>query len=181
MRLLTAVDVIATVSWFCVIMWERWFRVYIIHVEILSVSVIYSVRFHFISPPFLITRRMYESVIFPPRNIHLSYIYTHTHASYIYIYIYIYIYPKSLSLYIYIYIYIYIYRERERDRLIGQVGRMFANGPGDLGSNPGRVIPKTLKIVLDTSLLNTQQYKVHIKSKVEQFREMSSTLPHTSM
>ena len=43
------------------------------------------------------------------------------------------------------------------------VGRVFANGPGDLGSIPGRVIPKTLKIVLDTSLINTQPYKVRIK------------------
>ena len=41
--------------------------------------------------------------------------------------------------------------------LIGLVGRVFANGPGDLGSIPGRVIPKTLKMLLDTSLLNTQQ------------------------
>ena len=41
-------------------------------------------------------------------------------------------------------------------RLIGLMGRVFANGPGDLGSIPGRVIPKTLKMVLDTSLLNTQ-------------------------
>ena len=41
-------------------------------------------------------------------------------------------------------------------RLIGQVGRMFANGPGDLGSIPGGVIPKALKMVLDTFLLNTQ-------------------------
>ena len=39
-----------------------------------------------------------------------------------------------------------------------RVGRVFANGPGDLGSNPGHVIPRTLKMVLDTSLLNTQQY-----------------------
>ena len=31
------------------------------------------------------------------------------------------------------------------------------------------VIPKTLKMVLDTSLLNTQQYKIHIKGKVEQY------------
>ena len=30
------------------------------------------------------------------------------------------------------------------DRLIVLVGRVFANGPGDLGSIPGRVIPKTL-------------------------------------
>ena len=37
------------------------------------------------------------------------------------------------------------------------VGRVFANGPGDLGSIPGRVIPKTLRMVLDTSVLNTQQ------------------------
>ncbi len=42
------------------------------------------------------------------------------------------------------------------------VGRVFANGPGDLGSIPVRVIPKTFKMVLDTSLLNTQQYKVRI-------------------
>ena len=46
--------------------------------------------------------------------------------------------------------------------ITGQVGRMFANGLGDLGSIPGHVIPKTLKMVLDTSLLNTQQYKVYI-------------------
>ena len=44
------------------------------------------------------------------------------------------------------------------------------------GSIPGRVIPKTLKMVLDTSLLNTQQYKVRIEGKVEQSRERSSTL-----
>ena len=36
------------------------------------------------------------------------------------------------------------------------VDRVFANGLGDLGSVPGRIIPKTLKMVLDTSLLNTQ-------------------------
>ena len=47
----------------------------------------------------------------------------------------------------------------------------FANGPGDLGSIPGRVIPKTQKMVLDASLLNTQHYKVRIKGKVEQSRE----------
>ena len=62
-------------------------------------------------------------------------------------------------------------------RFIGIVGRVFANGSGDLGSIPGRIIPKTLKMVLDTSLLNTLQYKVCIKGKVEQFRERSSTLP----
>ena len=56
-----------------------------------------------------------------------------------------------------------------------------ANGPGDLGSIPGRVIPKILKMVLDTSFLNTQQYKVRIKGKVEQFKEMSTALPYTSV
>ena len=45
---------------------------------------------------------------------------------------------------------------------------MFANGPGDLGSIPGRDIPKTFKMVFDTSLFNTQQYKVCIKGKVKQ-------------
>ena len=40
---------------------------------------------------------------------------------------------------------------------IGLVGRVFANGPGDLGSILDRIILKTLKMVLDTSLLNTQQ------------------------
>ena len=54
---------------------------------------------------------------------------------------------------------------------IGLGVRVFANGPGDLGSIPGRVIPKTRKKVLDASLLNTQHYKVWIKGKVEQSRE----------
>ena len=66
-------------------------------------------------------------------------------------------------------------------RLIGLVCRVFANGPGDLGSMPGGVIPKTLKIVLDTSLLNTQQYKVRIKGKVEQSRKRNRALPYTSV
>ena len=42
------------------------------------------------------------------------------------------------------------------DQLIGLVGRVLTHGPGDLGSIPGCVIPKTLKMVLDTYLLNTQ-------------------------
>ena len=54
---------------------------------------------------------------------------------------------------------------------------MFAKGPGDLGSIPGRVIPKTQKMLLDGSLLNTHHYKVWIKGKVEQSREKSSGLP----
>ena len=55
--------------------------------------------------------------------------------------------------------------------LAARVSAVFANGPGDLGSIPGRVIPKTQKMVLDASLLNTQHYKVRIKGKVEQSRE----------
>ena len=58
---------------------------------------------------------------------------------------------------------------------------VFTNGPEDLGPIPSRVIPNTLKMVLDTSLLNTQQYKVRIKGKVEQSREKSSALPYTSV
>ena len=61
---------------------------------------------------------------------------------------------------------------------IGPAVRMFANGPGDLGSIPGRVIPKTFKMELDTTLLNTQHYKVRFKGKVEQSREWSSALPY---
>ena len=68
-----------------------------------------------------------------------------------------------LRLYIYSIIYIYI--------TIGLGVRVFANGPGDLGSIPGRVIPKTQKMVLDAALLNTQHYKVRIKGKVKQSRE----------
>ena len=57
--------------------------------------------------------------------------------------------------------------------------KLFANGPGDQGSIPGRIIPKTLQMVLDATLLNTQYYKVRIKGKVEQSRERSSALPYT--
>ena len=64
---------------------------------------------------------------------------------------------------------------------LGFVGSVFATGPGDLGSTPGRVIPKTFKMVLDTSLLNTQPYKVRIKGKVEKSRERSSVLPYTAV
>ena len=69
----------------------------------------------------------------------------------------------------------------DKYRLVGLVGRLFANGPGDLGSIPDRVIPKTLKMLHDTSLLKTQQYKVRIKGKVEQSRKKSSALSYTSV
>ena len=62
---------------------------------------------------------------------------------------------------------------------IGMKVSVFANGAGDLGSIPGRIIPKTQKMVRDTSLLNTQHYKVRIKGKEEQSRERSSAPPHT--
>ena len=67
------------------------------------------------------------------------------------------------------------------NRVIGLVGRVFTNGQRDLGSIPGRVIPKTLKMELDTSLINAQQYKVCIVGKVEQSRERSSALFYTTV
>ena len=43
---------------------------------------------------------------------------------------------------------------------IGIMVRVFASGPGDLGSIPGRVIPKTRKKKSTcTTLLNTEHYK----------------------
>ena len=64
-------------------------------------------------------------------------------------------------------------------RSIGLAARLFAKGPGDRGSIPGRVIPKTQKRVRDAYLLNTQHYKVWIKGKVEQSGERSSSLLYT--
>ena len=61
--------------------------------------------------------------------------------------------------------------------LIGLTGRLFANGPGDLGSIPRRIIPRTFKMVLDTFFPHTQQYKMRIKGIVEQSREKSSAFP----
>ena len=55
----------------------------------------------------------------------------------------------------------------------------FLSYAGGVGSIPGRVIPKTLKMELDTTLLNTQHYKVRFKGKVEQTWEWSSALPYT--
>ena len=37
------------------------------------------------------------------------------------------------------------------------------------------------KMVLDSSLLNTQYYKVQIKGKVEQSKERNNALPYTSV
>ena len=66
-------------------------------------------------------------------------------------------------------------------KIIICIGLMFASGPGDMGSIPGRVIPKIFKMVIDTSLLDIQHYKVRIKGKVAKSRERSSTLPYTSV
>ena len=87
---------------------------------------------------------------------------------------------KSLSFFLslsfshtHIQIYIYIYthkghsmnklnftqgvQNRKHDLHLQFVFFVFVNGPVDVGSIPGGVIPKTLKMVLDTSLLSTQQ------------------------
>ena len=61
------------------------------------------------------------------------------------------------------------------------MSRVFAYGPGAQGSIYGRIIPKTLKMVLDTSLLKTQHDKVRIKGKVERSREGSGALSYTSV
>ena len=42
---------------------------------------------------------------------------------------------------------------------------VFSIGQGDRSLIPDRVIPKTQKMVLDVSLLNTEHYKVRIKGK----------------
>ena len=64
---------------------------------------------------------------------------------------------------------------------IGLISRVFASDQGNRSSIPGRVIPKTLKTVLDATLLNTQHYRVRIKGKVEQSRERSSALPYITV
>ena len=61
------------------------------------------------------------------------------------------------------------------------MSRVLTNGPGDLGSIPDQVLPKTQKMVLDAAWLNTQHYKVWIKGKVEQSKEWSSSLLYTTV
>ena len=60
-------------------------------------------------------------------------------------------------------------------------GRVLTNGPGDRGSISCRVIPKTPNMELDTSLLNTQHYKVRFKGNVEQWKERISPFFYTSV
>ena len=65
---------------------------------------------------------------------------------------------------------------------IWAIGWVFARGPGDLRSIPGRVIRKTKKkIEPDATLLNIQHYKVRVKGKVEQSRERSIAIHYTSV
>ena len=61
------------------------------------------------------------------------------------------------------------------------MSRVFAIGLVESGSIPGWVIPKTQNMVFDAALLNTQHYKVRIKGKVEQSRELSSALLYASV
>ena len=56
------------------------------------------------------------------------------------------------------------------------MSRVFTYGPADRGSIPGRVIPKTQKMVLESALLNTQR-----KGKVEHSKERSSAPAYTSV
>ena len=67
------------------------------------------------------------------------------------------------------------------NRTIGLMSRVFANRPGDRGSILGWLIPKTLKMVHDAALLNTQQYNVRIKGKVDPSTVRSSAFPYTSV
>ena len=74
-----------------------------------------------------------------------------------------------------------IYKKKTRIEMCILKGWVFANGPGDLSSIPGRVILKTQKMVFDASLFNTQHYKLCIKGKVKQSKERNSALPYTSV
>ena len=47
--------------------------------------------------------------------------------------------------------------------IVGLSSRVFANSQRDRCSIPGRVIPKTQKMVLDAPLLNPQQYEERVK------------------
>ena len=56
--------------------------------------------------------------------------------------------------------------------------KVFADGPGDLGSIQVESYQRLKKWYLTAFLLNTQYYKVRIKGKMEQSRERSSYLPY---
>ena len=98
------------------------------------------------------------------------YLYTHTNVHSLFSERY------HLSPHTHTHTYIHIYNQP-----IGLMSRVLANGPGDRGSIPARVIPKTRKMVLHTALLNTQHYKVRIKGKVEQSRNRNEETPSSTL
>ena len=102
---------------------------------------------------FLICKKVKNNNMITAKNIYLKKI--------VYLSIYLSIY-LSLFICIYLGLFTAIYQS---NRAIGQ--RVFANGLGDWDSIPGRVIPKTIKMVLDAALLSTQHYKMRTKGKLE--------------
>ena len=74
------------------------------------------------------------------------------------------------SIYIYIYIYIYIV-------LVAFYGISSIVGNLRAGSNPGCIIRKTQKMVVDASLFNIHPYKICLKVNVKQSRERSCAFP----
>ena len=60
---------------------------------------------------------------------------------------------------------------------VDQAVRVFVNVPGEQASVPGRVIPRTPKIVLDASLLITQHYKLIIKGKCSNPKKGVASFP----
>ena len=66
-------------------------------------------------------------------------------------------------------------------RTIGLMSRVLANGQGNRGSLPGRVKPKTQKMLLNTTLINTQHYNVCIKGKMGQSRDRICAISITSV
>ena len=60
--------------------------------------------------------------------------------------------------------------------LIGLIARVFANGPEDRVSIPGRVLPKIFKMVLDTPLLLKREPSGHPRLEVANFTYFTSPL-----
>ena len=63
------------------------------------------------------------------------------------------------------------------DWAIDLMSRVFADRLEDQGSIPGRIIPKTQKVIFDAAYLNTKHYNVRIKGKVHQPTEWSKASP----
>ena len=71
----------------------------------------------------------------------------------------------------------YFYIQFVHQLAIVLISSVFANGTGDWGSIPSRVIPKTQKMVLDAALLSIQHYKVSIKVKWSNPGKVVAPLP----